>query len=144
MAKCKYCGQNISRLDKEICPFCGGKKPLDGTDTTTQDVTKVLGQYVDAKKIKHHSRIVAALLAIFVGIFGIHSFYLGKKKAGWITLAISVGIIGLVGTLLFLTTGLGVFAYLIPYFVLEALLIAVAISYLVRHDVTDANGEFLE
>ena len=144
MAKCKYCGQNISRLDKEICPFCGGKNPLDGTDTTTQDVTKVLGQYVDAKKIKHHSRILSAILAFFLGFLGIHSFYLGKKKAGLITLAISASLIGIVGTILFFLTPLGVFAYLIPYFVIEIMMIIVAVSYLVRHDVTDANGEFLE
>ena len=144
MAKCKYCGQNISRLDKEICPFCGGKKPLDGTDTTTQDITKVLGQIIDPKKIKHCNRIVAAILAFVLGIFGAHSHYLKKHKVGFIILAVSVVTIGGLGSLLGLALHMGVWGYLIPYFVLEAFMIVVGINYLVRHDVTDGDGEFLD
>jgi TM2 domain-containing membrane protein YozV len=32
------------------------------------------------------NRIVAALLAFFLGVFGVHKFYLGKSKAGMIML----------------------------------------------------------
>ena len=80
MAQCKYCHQQITRIDKEVCPFCGGKRPLDGTDTSTQDVTKVIGQLEHAVEIKHKKRIIAALLAIFFGLFGAPHFYLGKPK----------------------------------------------------------------
>ena len=34
------------------------------------------------KEVKHRSRRVAALLAIVVGMFGAHKFYIGNKKAG--------------------------------------------------------------
>ena len=44
MAKCKYCGAEISRLDKDNCPFCGGRKPLEGVDDSTQDMTKSLAE----------------------------------------------------------------------------------------------------
>ena len=37
------------------------------------------------------SRIVAALLALFLGTLGIHKFYLGYNKAGVIMLVISLG-----------------------------------------------------
>lgn len=144
MAKCKYCGQNISRLDKEICPFCGGKKPLDGTDTTTQDITKVLGEVINPKEVKHHSKVFAAILAFLFGFLGLHSLYLKKYKVALITLAISVGLIGIGGILLYFLVLKNIFAFLIPYFVIEAIMIAVGISYLVRHDVTDGNGEFLK
>lgn len=144
MAKCKYCGENISRLDKEICPFCGGKKPLDGTDTSTQDITQFLDESGKAKKVRHCSKVVAAILAIFVGFLGGHSFYLKKIKNGFIILLISIFLIAGIGSIIYFAGFKSVFAYLIPYFVLEALMIVVGISYLVRHDVTDGNGEFLE
>lgn len=144
MAKCKYCHENISRLDKDTCPFCGGKHPLDGQDTSTQDITKVLGEYIDPKSIRVHSRVLAAILAIVVGFLGIHSFYLHKIKMGLIGLISSLILIGGIGTLLFFGTPLGVFSYLIPYFAIEALMIAVGISYLIRRDVVDGYGEFLK
>ena len=34
------------------------------------------------KEVKHRSRRVAALLAIVVGMFGAHKFYIGNKRAG--------------------------------------------------------------
>ena len=42
------------------------------------------------------SKVVAALLAIFLGSFGIHSFYMGQKKKGFIQLGLSLLGIGLI------------------------------------------------
>lgn len=144
MAKCKYCQQNISRLDKEVCPICGAKHPLDGEDTTTQDITKVLGEYIDPKTVHVHSRILACILAIVFGFLGIHNFYLNKIKMGLIGLITSIVLIGGLGTLLFFGTSIGIFGYLIPYFVIESLMIAVGLSYIFRRDVVDGYGEFLK
>lgn len=144
MAKCKYCGQDISRLEKEICPHCGGKNPLDVGDMTTQDITQVLGDVIDPKLVQQHSKIVTAVLAILLGFMGMHNFYLNKFKTGLITLGISVFLIGGIGTILFVGAHLGVWAYLIPYFAIEALMIVVGISYIFRHDVTDGFGNFLK
>lgn len=45
------------------------------------------------------SRLVAGLLAIFLGSFGIHSFYLGDTKKGIIHLVLSLtGILALAST----------------------------------------------
>ena len=101
MTKCKYCGQNISRLDKEICPFCGGKKPLDGTDTTTQDITKVVDSIDHPVEIKHKKRVITAIFAFLLGFLGIHEFYLGKMKKGLIALGCSLGLIACIGLILF-------------------------------------------
>lgn len=144
MVKCKYCGQNISRLDKDICPFCGGKSPLEGTDASTQDVTKVLEQYSSAKKIKHHSRVVAAILSFLLGFLGINFLYVGRTKKFLISLCFSIVLIGGVGSVLFFLTPLKIFGYLIPYFLIEIVMIVVGINYLIRHDITDSNGEFLD
>lgn len=145
MAKCKYCGSEISRLDKENCPFCGGRKPLEGEDTSTQDMTKALESLngmVDLPKPK--SKIIAAILAFVLGIFGVHCHYLGKYKIGLITFGISAITIAGIGSILFFAVLHNVFGYLIPFFVMEALMIGVGVSYLVRHDIADAKGEFLK
>lgn len=145
MARCKYCGEEISRLDKDICPFCGGKRPLEDVDASTQDMTKALETLQELGiEPKSKSKTIAALLAFFLGIFGAHNFYLGKYKIGFITLGISLASIAGIGSILFFVVFHNVLGYLIPYFIMEALMIAVGISFLVRADITDANGEFLK
>ena len=93
MPKCKYCHENITKFDKEICPFCGGKKPLEGVDDSTYDIT----QFVDIMKksdqevkFKQRKRVANGLLYMFLGIFGADAFYLGFKKIGFIRLIIDI------------------------------------------------------
>ncbi len=145
MAKCKYCHEVISRLDKDVCPFCGGIKPLEGTDTSTQDVTKVIDQLDNKVEIKHKKRIIAAILCLLFGLFGLHQFYLGKNKKGLITLGVSVSFILILGLILFFAVGWKTpFAFLVPYFAVEAVMIDLATVYIKNHSIQDANGEFLE
>ena len=145
MAKCKYCGSEISRLDKDLCPFCGGRKPLEGLDDSTEDMTKALEGLKDLDVTpKGKSKIVAALLAIFLGLVGGHAIYLGKYKIALFTFIISVITIGGFGTIAFFTFLQNAFAYLIPFFVMEALMIITGIALLTRSDVSDVNGEFLK
>ncbi len=144
MAKCKYCGSEISRLDKENCPFCGGRKPLEGEDMTTQDMTKALESLNGIELPKPKSKIIAAILAFVFGIFGVHNYYLGKYKIGLITFGISAITIAGIGSILFFAVLHNVFGYLIPFFVMEALMIGVGLSFLLRHDIQDSRGEFLK
>lgn len=144
MAKCKYCQQSITRLDKEVCPFCGGHRPLDGTDTSTQDITKIIGQVENPVEIKSKKKIIAAVLAFVLGVLGIHHLYLGRTKHFAITLAFSLVLIVGLGSAIFFTVWKSPFAYLIPYFVMEAIMIFIGIGYLIRHDVTDSHGAFLK
>ena len=144
MLKCKNCHTTLSRLDKDICPFCGTKKPLEGQDDTTEDITKAFDPIKCDVKIVHKKKIVAFFLTLFLGVFGAHMFYLGKKKNGLITLAISLSFIIVLGLILFFTCLNNVFAFLLPYFVVELLMIISAILILIRNDIVDGNGEFLE
>ena len=145
MAQCKYCHETISRLDKDVCPFCGGIKPLDGTDTSTQDVTKVIDQLEHPVKIKHKKRVVAAILAVLFGFIGANHIYLGKFKKAAISACISIILIAGVGSLLFFAVKWhSAFAFLIPYFVVEFLSISSAYCYLTKHSIQDSHGEFLE
>ena len=144
MAKCKYCHQDITRLDKEVCPFCGGYKPLEGEDGSTQDITKVIGDIQGAEEIKLHSRVVAAILAFVLGVFGAHLFYIGKVKKGLITLACSLVFIFGLGSLIFFFAWPTLLVYVLFYLVIEALMIGVGIGYLVKRNITDSNGAFLK
>ena len=145
MAKCKYCHEVISRLDKEVCPFCGGIKPLEGTDTSTQDVTKVINQLEHPVEIKHKKRLVAALFAFLFGFIGAPQFYLGKAKKGFLTAAICLSFICVVGVVLFFIIGWkSPLAFLAPYFAVELYSICFAYILLTRHNIQDSDGEFLE
>lgn len=58
------------------------------------------------------SRIVAALLAFFLGGFGVHKFYLGKTQAGIIHILLAIGgsvlfFIGLAGGVIGSLSGSG-------------------------------------
>ncbi|MCR5333021.1 MAG: TM2 domain-containing protein [Bacilli bacterium] len=147
MPKCKNCNAELSRLDKDICPFCGTLKPFDGQENyETEDVTKAFDPIKDdLEDIKYKSKVVCAILAMTLGVFGAHFFYLGKKKLGLIMIAITAVFVASIGCALFFTGALhNVFAFLIPYFALEAAMIASGVITLLRSDIVDARGEFLK
>lgn len=90
---CQNCGAE-TKLEQEICISCGFKleKPKSGYKV---------------------NKIAAGLLAIFLGAFGIHKFYLGYNTQGLILLLVSVlscfllsfvtWIIGLIEGIIYLT-----------------------------------------
>ncbi len=57
---------------------------------------------------KSEKKLVAGILAILVGVFGIHKFYLGYTKAGILHLILGLacgigGVIGLIEGIIYLT-----------------------------------------
>jgi len=83
---CAECGAVINEK-AEICPECGVRQP--GMDSGNDE------------------RIVAALLAILLGSFGAHKFYLGSNKLGVLYLCFFwtgiPGIIGIIEGVIYLT-----------------------------------------
>ena len=143
--KCKYCGENISRLDKDVCPFCGGSKPLEGITNETQDITKALdGVEFDKVEIKPKRRLIAFFLEFFLGVFGADAFYIGKWKRALIVIGISIVLIVGGGLALFFTGLPSVWAFLIPLFVDMTGHIVFSLNYLFRHDIKDSKGVFLK
>ena len=82
MPYCKYCHREITRFDSDICPHCGGKKPLED-NYKTMDVTQTLtGVKLEGELYRSKSRKTFALLCCLAGYAGAHSFYLGKNLRG--------------------------------------------------------------
>ena len=145
MPKCRYCHESISRLDKDICPFCGGKKPLEGIDDSTIDITKVFDPLeLKEKKLNPRSKKIAGILSMCLGIFGADEFYIYRAKRALITLVITLLMIGGLGTILFLFALKNAFGFLIPYFVLEVYFIFKGVYILTSPTVKDGRGEFLK
>ena len=100
MPKCRYCHENITKLDREICPFCGGKKPFEGSEYLTQDITQTIDTISKdkIKPFKQHSKKIMALYCMFLGFFGADCFYLGFKKYGFYRIIINFVITAVLGT----------------------------------------------
>ncbi len=68
---CSSCGSIIKKAAK-FCPHCGARKKI-----------------ADDATISDKNRLVALLLAIFLGFLGIHRFYVGKIGTGILMLFFS-------------------------------------------------------
>lgn len=143
MPYCKNCHKEISRLDADVCPYCGEKRPID-EDYATKDMTShidpVTGHY-ELYKSKSHK--VYAILAMTVGFTGAHDFYLGFKGRGAIFLTFF-----LLSFLCFFV--LPLFGCIKPYVSIIALPtfwiifdLILGIALLKKDCLKDATGEFL-
>lgn len=97
---CRNCGSQYLVDEAVMCVKCGAQKgqglifcPACGQQTPPGTVIcHRCG--VDCTKygIKgEKSKIVAGLLGIFLGVYGVHNFYLGKTKRAVIQLCLSIG-----------------------------------------------------
>lgn len=127
MAKCKGCGEEISddvmfcpkcgvRQNSSSDREENIDKIVANTAAITDDVSSVIsdahnlvkfGKKVGKATVKEvtekkdgaslKSRVVAALLAFFLGMIGVHSFYLEKKGSGFVHLLLTaIGIAAIV------------------------------------------------
>jgi hypothetical protein len=69
---CPYCGKEVVE-DAVVCIGCGRSLVRPGVKAPQGNVSP-------------KSRLVAALLAWFVGVLGVHRFYLGKTGTGLLML----------------------------------------------------------
>ena len=144
MARFKYCNELISSLDKEVCPFCGGRYPLEGNSNETEDFTKSFEAIPVEDNFKLRSKVTSFILFILLGFLGVGHFYLGFKKRGLIALAISLVLIGGVGSLIFFLAWKNILIYVFIYLAILVVNIIIGLNYLLRHDLKDNNGEFLK
>ena len=92
---CLNCGKLVNNLNKVVvssklpnlkyCSNCGFEVHQNA------DLCPNCGKFINSKKITNSeskSKIVAGLLALFIGGIGIHNFYLGDNKNGFIHLVL--------------------------------------------------------
>ncbi|MBX3158894.1 MAG: TM2 domain-containing protein [Deltaproteobacteria bacterium] len=70
---------NVLDVRAELCPRCGVRQPQLAAMPATVNHISVQAPVVPPSS---KSKIAAALLAFFLGGFGIHKFYLGRMAAG--------------------------------------------------------------
>ena len=87
MAKfCPNCGRELED-DQKFCPGCGTNQNPDETINQNANVTN---ETVNISNPDAKSRLVAGLLGIFLGCFGVHNFYLGYNGKAIAQLLITV------------------------------------------------------
>lgn len=95
-----YCRNCSKEVDNQAvaCPSCGvppraAKKFCNNCGSETQDIQTMCtkcGVSLSVASAGGKNKVIAGLLAIFLGWLGIHKFYLGYNKEGIIMILISL------------------------------------------------------
>lgn len=91
---CRNCGTELSD-EAAFCPKCGASKNPAQNQGPTPTVTQAP---VYQGPVSPKSRLAALLLCFFVGVLGVHRFYVGKVGTGIIWIVTLGGGFG-IGTL---------------------------------------------
>ena len=147
MPYCRNCGARITKFEKDICPVCGTRNPLDGASSDTVEITSQLDlSQKDTKKLyKAHFRLNTFIYFVFLGWTGAGFFYLNFKKRGLIWLLANLAVLaGLIALFAFALLGYKTWlSYAAPVSVVYLVNIGVGIYYLCKKDLKDGNGEFI-
>jgi TM2 domain. len=150
MPKCKYCGQSITKFDKEICPYCGGKNPLNGNNSQTVDITESIKTVnpTDESRVnfKPKNHILNAILCMFLGFLGLDELYLGFKKRFLIRLCINAISYVVIVLVLYFTnkSSSPILIFVVPLLVVFVVWFVVGAVFIFIKNKKDANGVFLK
>ena len=145
MPKCKYCGSRITRFDKEICPVCGEKNPLEGVSSETIEITSNLDlSEAELKEFKPATKFRAFLLFVFLGWTGAPLFYLNYYNQALIWLFLNLSFIGGIGSIFSFLTSLGApWGYIVALSIAYVINIGAGLFTFFKHNLKDGRGEFL-
>ncbi|NLB48672.1 MAG: hypothetical protein GX813_02360 [Erysipelotrichia bacterium] len=135
MPNCRYCGSRISRFDKDLCPICGTKSPLEGVKSDTMEITA----QVDIDRIKEGQKVLrrrqhVLLFFALIGFSGAGFFYLKYKLRSLVWMLVNalvitgafflfvqvlatdllLSILLTIGLIYLINISTGIFYYLIP------------------------------
>ena len=144
MPYCRHCHQEITKFDTDICPYCGGDKPI-ATGYKTMDITRpfkpVGGDYAMPKT---RSQKTFCLLCALVGYFGVHDFYIFRAKRGLLDCLLSIAFVLAVGLPLFFTGAFAnALAFVLPFALVWLFHVILAILYWKVESPKDGKGDFL-
>ena len=144
MPNCKFCHQEITKFDTDVCPHCGAIHPID-PNYKTMDITKniktLTGEHFDLPKTR--SQKVFGILCMTLGWAGVHDFYIYMPKRAFlhilVTLALTLGI----GLPVFFLAWQNVLAFLIPFLFVWLVHVPLGLVYWKVESPKDGRGEFL-
>ena len=145
MPNCRNCGARLSKFDADICPVCGTKKPLEGVNSETIEITS----QIDLNDFKEGQKVVRRrknLLVLFlaIGLSGAPFFYLKKKSLGLIWLIINLVLLGGLFALFFLVFKLHIaLAIILPVATVYLLNGVTGTIYYFLPNLKDGEGEFV-
>lgn len=145
MPNCRNCGARISKFDKDICPVCGTKDPLNGVSSDTAEVTA----QVDLSNFKEGQKVLRrrkSLLFLFVscGFTGAGYFYLKKLTMGLIWLLLNLAILPALFCLFHYWLSLDIFfAISLPILIVYFINAAVGFYFYLVRNLKDGEGEFV-
>ncbi len=145
MPNCKNCGARISKFDADMCPVCGTKKPLEGINSETIEITSQidLNNFAEGQKVVRRRKKLL-LLFLVIGFVGAPFFYLKKKKAAILWLILNLVLLGGLFALFFFAFKLHIaIAILIPILVVYFLNGVMGAIYHFLPDLKDGDGEFV-
>lgn len=96
---CSNCGNNVDNNDS-FCKNCGAKVPKN--DEIFEGTVYEKKEAVSEQK----SKVVAGILGILLGSFGVHNFYLGYVEKGIIQVVLTVFCLGWVSSVWGLVEGI--------------------------------------
>ena len=146
MPYCRNCGSRITKFDKDMCPVCGIKLPLQGVNSDTVEITTELKIHSEEGKKQYlaHYRLTTFILFALIGWTGAGFFYLKYKKTGLIWLLSNLGLLLGIGALFVLLIGYKeVIGYLVSPAIIYIANIGTGFFYLFKKDIKDGNGEFI-
>lgn len=115
--KCPSCG-GINPPEAKFCTFCGVEFSEEFLNHTINVQSSTSEDNAPSTKVNYHSstnkpakpyqeKVIAALLAFFLGYIGIHQFYLGNNERGILYLCFSwtgiPAIIAIIDGIIYLT-----------------------------------------
>lgn len=145
MPSCRNCGARLSKFDKDICPVCGTKNPLQGVSSETIEITS----QVDMSDFKEGQKIVKRrktmlLIALLLGWTGAMFFYLKKAKAGFIWLLINIILLAASFSLFYFALSMNIALSIVFPIVLIYVYNAIcAVLFYCTKDLKDGEGEFV-
>ena len=145
MPSCRNCGARLSKFDKDICPVCGAKNPLEGVSSETIDITSQIdiSGFSDGQKVVcRRNRML--LFSLLIGFTGAMFFYLKRKRDGILWLSINLLALSSGFLLLFLVASLPIYlAIIIPVVVILLANVGVGLYFYFKPNLKDGEGEFV-
>jgi len=96
---CPNCGAPAETEAPKVCPECG-EETIEGAAFCAKCGRRLselppINLNKNVQKLSHRSKLVAGLLGIFLGGFGVHNFYIGKTGVGVAQIILTIATCGI-------------------------------------------------